>query len=171
MDLWASDSMYCVTLKAGPSDAIAEGKVGGSSAWVYFLMSECITPNGWKCYAGNFDFFIGFWFLKINGHVFTYMNSHGLKIFSCLDSPLLQWPIKLAPASIPCATANSTTLPRISKESPTVSHSPGLQLKFKFLIPLNSWSFLVACLWVTTLCSLWFSFFFFSLWFSKAPMT
>ena len=60
MDLWASDSVYCVTLKAGPSDAIAEGKVGGGSARVYFLMSECITPNGWKCYAGNFDFFLGF---------------------------------------------------------------------------------------------------------------
>lgn len=29
MDLQASDSMYFITLKAGPSDAIAEGKVGG----------------------------------------------------------------------------------------------------------------------------------------------
>jgi len=49
MDLWASDSMDCITLKAGPSDAIAEGKVGGGLAWVYLLMRECITPNGWKC--------------------------------------------------------------------------------------------------------------------------
>lgn len=32
MDLWASDSVYCITLKAGPSDTIAERKVGGGGA-------------------------------------------------------------------------------------------------------------------------------------------
>ena len=59
MDLHAADVVDCITLRAGPSSGIAEREVGEDSVWVYFLMRDCITPNGWGCHASSFYFFIG----------------------------------------------------------------------------------------------------------------
>lgn len=59
MGLRAADAVDCITLRAGPSSGIAEREVGEDSVWVYFLMCDCITPNGWGCYASSFYFFIG----------------------------------------------------------------------------------------------------------------
>lgn len=135
MDLWASNSMDRITLKAGPSDTVARGVSGvGGGAWVYYLMCACITLNGWKCYIGNFCFFIGFWFKKKSISVFLLILTQSQDL-QLLESPLLYWPIKLAQASIPCTFPGFMRDPKmlciLLVTSPQISD------------PLESWSSLV----------------------------